>query len=202
MADRVVLFDLDGTLINTGRLIHECVHPSLAQSSGLSLEKIQSIHEEYKATLATIMDFDPDAFIQQVAIASQHSVEELTAIFFNPVFYKESVFPEVFEVISTVKNQYPIGIFSQGVPSWQKRKLDLAELTPLFDPSLFFIAPRKTTKQFLSKLPRPCIVVDDNPEIITSLQHEPDIAPIFLDRSQPSNNPSQVHTLTEMLALI
>lgn len=202
MADRVLLFDFDGTLLNTGGLFQTLTQVELPKITGHSREEIEKAGQVYLETLSSMVDFDPDKFIESIATSTHTEFEIIKNVFYNPELYKNAVFPEVRDVIAEVAQRYPIGIFSQGVVSWQKHKLDLAGLTELFDPKLMFITPRKTTATYLATLPKPCIIVDDNTEVITRLQHEPDIAPIFIDRIMQSTNPNTIHSLTGLLTLI
>lgn len=202
MADRVVLFDFDGTLLNTGYLTHELLWSALATAAQTEQSSIEEVYQAYKQTLTSNVEFDPSVFLQLVADQTHAPLQLLTDHFYQPEYYQQAVYPETRAVVEQVKQKYPVGVFTQGVPTWQKRKLDLAELTPLFEPALTFIASRKTTPQFLSKLPKPCIIIDDNLEIITTLQYQPDIAPIFLDRSGQSTDPNHLHSLTDVLAMI
>lgn len=202
MNDRVILFDFDGTLLNTSALFEKLVNEVLPQVTKKTSLEIKDLSDDYLASLVSRVDFHPDDYLSFISTHTQSNLQEINEAFYQPEFYIKAVFPEVREVISSLSASYPIGLFTQGIPSWQEKKLTLANLTDLFEPNFLYITKRKTTKQYLSKLPKPCIVIDDNIDIINALKLEPDVAPIFLDRNKEHNDPNSIDNLKEVLALV
>jgi len=198
----IILFDLDGTLFNTGGAFVPKVENSLAIALGITNQEVRAFTLEHIASLINVIFFDPDIYLAGMAAKYGKQTQQLQNIFYNPELYTAAVFPEVPTVLDSLKGTYKVGVFSQGLPTWQRKKLDLAGLTPLFDQELLFIAQRKTTTAYLEKLPRPCIIIDDNQEVITRLQNQPDIAPIFLDRPQTSGISTSIANLTQVLELV
>lgn len=202
MSDRTILFDFDNTLFDTGGKFKSYLFEGLAAALAVSDRQVAAATTEYQQNLSDSTDFDPDTYLQHLATVFDSSAEKLAPALYNPHIYQASVFPEVKTVLTQLQDRYPLGLFTQGVESWQQGKFERSGLLPFFQTDLIFISRRKTSPTFLAQLPKPSIIIDDRPDFIARVQTQPDLAPILIDRENKHPDPNAIHTLSELLQLV
>lgn len=207
MPSPIVLFDCDCTLIDTTALTH-LLDDRLAEVCSTTVETVQAIRKTYRESIASGIEFDPDQFIAQCASATNTEIEAVSQAFFSQSVYEATVFPEVPKALQKVAQHARIGVYTEGKPEWQAKKLELGNLMGWFEPSLRWIVPKKTTLEVLASLPSGSFVIDDKPRILAALvDHAPQVQPVHIDRSQTrsSQQPSGVpviHSLDEVSELL
>lgn len=196
----VVLFDIDKTLFDTPSFFWKKVIPILKKKLDLSSDDFSQLDKKYRASLEKYTDIDPINYVKALA-QEKYSPELLAETIFNQELIEESVFDDVAHTLQTLAKNFKLGIFSEAVEYFQQKKLDETNLVTFFDPNLLFIWRRKTDPNYLAKLPKNAVVVDDNRGVIQELISYQSLQPIWLNRThQPSSNISCpiIHSLSEL----
>lgn len=195
-----ILFDFDRTLFDTslfGREISEKIEKLLNIPPGL----FNNIKKQYQSKLLNPTDFDPDDFLLLLSKESSVSLQDLKKTFFkDSQCYKSAVYSEVIDVLKKLRKQSELGIYSEGVIDWQMLKLRNSGLIKFFDPKLIFIFRRKTLPEALAKLPKDCVIVEDNLQVIDELSQNK-FNSIWINRKDASltENVRTIHTLDELI---
>jgi FMN phosphatase YigB (HAD superfamily) len=209
---KTVLFDIDYTLLNTGKLIREYVAPALCQELGVSNEQFEQFKKDYIARLPKYTDFTPEGFIascldavgeaaaQPANPTSQSapapSLEALVNTYYTPEWYPQCLYPGVPELLQQLAPDYSLGIFSEGARHFQLKKLLLSGISGFFEDRYTYISERKLMPEMLAQLPPESIVVDDNPEVIDTLSAA-GIQTIWIQRPERPMAPQHVTTWTD-----
>jgi len=107
--------------------------------------------------------------------------KEAVLDFFHNESCRQLVFDGVETVLKYLKDKdYEIGIFSEGVPEFQRTKLKNIQIDKYLNKDLIFITKHKRSDKYLDKLPRGCFVVDDNPDVINALTKNGSFKPIHI----------------------
>lgn len=198
---RSILFDIDNTLVDTGKLVHQFIHPALAKTFNISEQVIANVHQQYKTTLAKNTEFNPDTFLEALSQKTNISIPKLAIEFYKQSFYEQSLYPETIEILTSLSQQnHPLGTYSEGVEKWQRRKLQLTKLDSFFDPSITFILTDKQTPTFIANLPQNAIVLDDRADHLETLLIRKDIQPIWINRKDAAIHPI-ITTITNLKQL-
>lgn len=200
MLENILLFDIDKTIFNTeacGKRIIEKVGKALQ----ITTDETERVINNYKRKLETTTDFNPDDFIKEASkeIGVDSSLVN-QAVFLpdNFVLYPETV--EILEILKKRGNL--LGVYSEGVLEWQKKKIVLTDLINYFDPSLLIIERRKLSQETISRLPSRATIVDDKKEVIETLKRlRPDLNLIWLNRKD-NETLDEVRTIRSLSDLI
>lgn len=199
-----LLFDLDNTLLDTGKLVNQGFKPAIQEFLGQSDIDFESANEDYWSDLADSTDFDPETYISFLAGRFGKNQTELLSLMYQPRWYTESLFSETTAVLTQLRAAgHELGIFSQGIEKYQSKKLELSGLKEFFAPELVFIFDRKLTPQNLVTLPE-SIVVDDRLAVIKILNDVPQITPVWLNRKNEDviENCMKIQSLSELSKLL
>lgn len=200
----IVLFDIDKTLFNGKVYIEQGLFPALEKEMGLNKTTLQQILDEYIKSLPKRTAFDPEAWIDLICQKTQADRAALAAIIYRTELFSASLFPEVKPIIDELSIDYVLGIFSEGVINWQRKKFDNMGIKYYFEQDLLFFSTDKTSDQFLETLPPQVIIVDDNLEMITKAQTREGIHVVWLNRDgEIADLPiRQIRDLTQLPATI
>lgn len=201
----VVLFDIDGTLLNTKELTRTHIYPKLSKFLGISTEQFKAVRDEYYQTLSKSTEYDPEAFLSLVASQLGGNVGELTQLFFEPEAFVQSVFEDVIDTLTQIQERgLPLGIYSEGTESYQRAKLNLTGLEKFLAPEFVFISNDKVAPAVLEKLPEDALMVDDRVEIVRVLNGHESLRPIWLNRADDKQEliAPTIHFLPEILDLL
>ena len=104
------------------------------------------IDEDYKSGLESKTDFDSDGFLKKVADETGVDLNKLNQAMFKTKNFV--LYPEVLNVLEKLSSEEVIlGIYSEGVLEWQKKKIVLTKVIDNFDPALKFIERRNINKK-------------------------------------------------------
>lgn len=95
-----------------------------------------------------------------------------------------------------------VGIFSEGVPEWQMKKLVLTGAIDYLDQALIFIERRKLASEAIEKIPNGVVLIDDKKEVIKALRLQmPDLELIWINRKneEEMDGVKTIRNLTELL---
>lgn len=180
----LVYFDIDNTLIDTGKLMENCKLSLLRV--GIPPALFESVSTEYSATLESRTDFNPDHFLNYLLKRVEgYDSQALLNAFWRKENFSEALYPESRQVLSDLSFNTRVGIFSQGVQLWQEKKLELSGVSTFFLPENQIIARRKLTHEATIKLKSGSIVVDDKQEVVEYLRSNvPEITVLHINRTR------------------
>lgn len=196
----LILFDLDNTLLDTGKIVNQGFKPALQAYLKSETSDLDEASQAYWQTLVDSTDFDPQAYAAFLAERYGEKTERLLELIYQPQWYTDHVFAEVPEVLSTLAKNHQLGIFSQGNAIYQQQKLQLSQLLQFFDSNLIFIFDRKIQPAILANLPS-AVVIDDRLAVIETAQDFSQLRPIWLNRSgeNTNENVTSIQSLSELM---
>ena len=204
MKNGIILFDLDRTLFDTDKSSSLRLNIITKILNTNDIEKINKVKDEYRKTLNNERDYEPDDFVRLLAKEFMFDdVNSLLDVYYgldNKHVYSESVYPEVVDVLTKLKDKYRLGVFSEGTEKFQNYKFNSSGITEYFDKDLIFIKQAKDTKEKIEQLPDGKNVVDDKESICTFL-FEKGIKPIWLNKKDDKKSDKfiTIHNLLELI---
>jgi len=191
--NKIILFDIDKTLLNTD-LFMERLTEMIVKHSKAKIEEINRSIDEYIESLELIYYFDFLTLLDRLDFSKKQ---------YNLIKkeYEENnyIFPKYKDVIPVLKylkkNNYDIGIFSEGVPRFQKNKLKNLKIDEYINPKYIFITQLKRFDNFIERIPEGCYIVDDNIEVIRFLEEKKMYYPIFLKRKRDEKGRGKFKTI-------
>jgi phosphoglycolate phosphatase-like HAD superfamily hydrolase len=195
----LILFDLDNTLLDTGKVVNQGFKPALQAILGLAEAEFAEANQAYWQSLADSTDFDPQAYAEFLATKYNNQATTLLECIYQPQWYADHVFAEVTNVLTELNADHQLGIFSQGNQTYQTQKLELSGLSQYFPPDMRFIFNRKLDPQILANLPA-ATVVDDRLAMVLVAQTYPQLKVIWLNRhgENATENVLEIQSLTEL----
>ena len=195
---KTLLFDIDHTLLDTEKL-KVILLEKVEAVIGKSLEEIIPVRNTYLKSLNKGTDFSPKDYLRALSENFSVNIDYLKKAFFEDSNFKKVLYPETQGVLKDLKNNFQLGIFSEGFESFQNAKLKKSGIYDYFDPKIIIIKRRKTEKESLEIIPKGALVVDDNLEVIEELTKNK-IKAIWLNRNDSENksNFSSIKTLSEL----
>lgn len=194
---RPILFDIDGTLVNTNMLKLQ-TSSALAGLLKLSSTTMSQVVDDYVHSLPHPHDFHPRKLAE--FLASRYATEaEIIYSTYCDYITPELLYADVLPALSGLASQYPLGVFSEGFTDFQTMKLERSGLLRLLDPHHLYIFPRKLEINLPSILPENALIVDDTDEALTVVRGTGFLG-IRLDRDQ-SSLPDQIPTIATLTGL-
>ena len=203
MNKKIILFDIDDTLVDVHPMAKK-FYQKIADNTGLLLEEIVAAKEKYLMTLEKYSDYHPDGLISFIYDFFKVDNNKRINPFVEEKYYLEALFPETKNVVKELKNDYKVGIFSEGFNDYQGRKI--LGLIDLLDKDLVFIERRKLSPESVKKIPNGAILIDDRKEVIETLANtRPDLNLIWINRkdNEKLNTPKirTIKSLDELLTI-
>lgn len=201
MNKKIILFDIDDTLVDVHPMARK-FYQKIADHIGISLEAIITTKEKYSATLERYSDYYPDELLNFIYDFFEVSSNKRINPFIEDKYYLESLFPEVKPVIEKLKNDYKLGIFSEGFVDYQSRKIQ--GLTDLLEKDLVFIERRKLSPESINKIPTGAVVIDDKRIVIETLASiRPDLSLFWINRQNDEKiETPKIRTISSLDGLI
>lgn len=196
MDKKIILFDIDGTLINT-KSMAKIFCEKIATESNINLEKIIQLRDEYITTLEYSTDYHPNELVNFINKKTNKKLNPEEIFFKEKDIYKKYIFDDAFNVLDKLKDNYKLGIFSEGFDDYQGRKI--SPLIDLLDKDQIFISRRKLDNSFLEKLPKGAIIIDDRKEVVEKLRDFGGFKVFWLDRK---NEQEKIDGITKIKDLI
>lgn len=177
----VILFDIDRTLLNTDLFV-ERLSLTVSKYSKLSVEEVNNKIGEYMESLDLIFYFDFLTFLDKLDLS-----DEQYGLIKKDYDGNSYIYPKYSDVIPILKhlkkNNYNIGIFSEGTPRFQQIKLKNLNIDKYINPDYVFITQLKRNNGTIKKIPIGCYIVDDNIDVIRYLEKKEKFHPILLNRN-------------------
>lgn len=166
----ILFLDIDHTIFDTHAFMNRFVRPAFAEYIGIDLATLSKEEAHYKDRLEKSTDFDPDVYTATIAQQFTCDGDALRGIFFTPAWYQSAMYSEVREALKALAHQCTLGIYSEGVATFQMRKLQLGGIVDWFAPDKIIIERRKDAPEVLAKLPIDAFFVDDRVEYLHALK--------------------------------
>jgi len=195
---KLILFDIDRTLIDTGKLSRNLSNV-LHKKCNVSLDNFLLVKDEYKNGLSSTTDFSPQKFCRLLSIKFNTDYKELLRSYYHePLVYQGILYPDTIPALQRLSKDYNLGIFSEGFYRFQITKLKFTKILQYFDKRYVYILRRKTTKLSLEKLPHNCTIIDDNTNVINKLTSKKDIKSVLISRGTKEKQNGIILNLLEM----
>jgi phosphoglycolate phosphatase-like HAD superfamily hydrolase len=201
MDKKIILLDIDRTIFDTETL-GKNVDKNIAAVTKKTIDEIGVIDDDYKNELESKTDFDSDDFLTKVADETGVNFEILNQTMFKTENFV--LYPETLEVLEKLFAEgIKLGIYSEGVLEWQKKKITLTGIFNYFDQELIFIERRKLEEESIDKIPHGAMIVDDNKQVMKTLkQQRPDLELVWINRKddEEMDGVRTIRSLKELLA--
>ena len=201
MNKKIILFDWDDTLFSKN-LYKKNLTTNLARICETTEEEAVKVDDEYFSNLINSGDFKIEDFLKtfEDKFDKKINLEDFNTDKLG--IYSKALFPETIEVLEKLKNDYALGIYSQGYENLQRLKIKFSGIENYFDQDLIFIDRDKTQPDFVVKLPTKAVVIDDKKEVIEKLkQLRPDLELVWINRKDEEKI-SEVKTIKSLEELI
>jgi phosphoglycolate phosphatase-like HAD superfamily hydrolase len=165
-----ILCDIDLTLIDTAKL-RALTSSALIKFLKVDKKDYEAVSEKYARGLKSSTDFNPQHCLKCLSSEFGKNVNSLKKIFYNPKYYRRSLFTETASVLGKLfKKEIKLGIFSEGFKKFQRKKLKNSGILKFFDRKNIFIFRRKTKKSSVIALPKNSIIIDDNLAVLEEIE--------------------------------
>jgi len=200
----ILLFDIDNTLLDTQKLMNHFIKPALQENLVSQWDQFAAVSDRYWQTIQKPTLFDPEQYLTHLAVSFEAQRPALSNLFYTQDFYESSLFPDVKDMLAALASNFKLGIYSEGTPTFQVQKLELAGIKDFFKPELIFVSSDKIEPQFLATLPD-ATIIDDRLLVIETLAKEVRFQPVWLNRDSLSQKTNTfcdtIYTLSELPAL-
>jgi FMN phosphatase YigB (HAD superfamily) len=167
----ILLLDWDGTLWNS-KVFQQQIFKELHERFNITSKMVHDVLDKYSHDLINPIDFSPKSFCKFLSVSFTISESSLIDIFLeNEQIYKKSLYKdtEEFLIFLSKKKDTKIGIYSEGVISFQENKIVKSGMFKYFDPSLIYIFKRKMEKGVLDTIPKDSLIIDNKQHIVDEL---------------------------------
>lgn len=197
-ADLQILFDIDKTLLNTS-LFRDKLVDAHVEHLGIDREVVLEKHNQYQESLESQQHFDYLELAKMLAETDDVLATLIANFESNVGLYPK--YEDVDSVLQILRSKnVPMGIFSEGVPHFQKNKLKNLRIDDYLESDLVFITLNKRTEEFLQSIPEGVMIVDDNPDVIDVLVKYGKFVPVYLNRKNDEKHAEvlTIHSLEEL----
>lgn len=169
MEKQIILFDWDDTLFSKAEYLQR-LNSNLARECNTSIEQIIESQEKYFKSLGDSNDFHIEKNIEYLGqnFNKKIDLENFTTDRFE--IYSKALFADSIPALEKLKNNFRLGIYSQGFNDCQKIKINASGIGHYFEEELIFIARNKSDPKFIETLPGGAIIIDDKQSKIEPLE--------------------------------
>ncbi len=206
---KIILFDIDYTLIDTAKL-RQLTHREIMSAANLTSDQLEIAVKKFSLVFGTSKEFSPKNYGLFLAkyFNNPELEKKIETIFANPLLYREALYPETIPVLKKLKENFLLGIYSEGTKEFQTAKINLTDLTDYLEKKLRFIYPDKTghAKELIEKMDN-LFFIDDNPLHIQDIASLPNSRPIWIKRGPKAAKAEKLNcptilSLEELLSAI
>ena len=169
MKRKLILFDWDDTLFSKVEY-KKRLRSNLAKICGVSEEEIFKFEEKYFENLKRSDDFQIKNFVESFSEKFDKKIELKDFSSDNLKIYSGALFTKTISVLEKLKDNFDLGIYSQGFVDLQKIKIRSSGVDNFFEKEFVYIDRNKLRADFVSKLPDGAIIVDDKKEVVEKLK--------------------------------
>lgn len=202
MKRKLILFDWDDTLFSKVEY-KKRLRSNLAKICGVSEEEIFKFEEKYFENLKRSDDFQIKNFVESFSEKFDKKIELKDFSSDNLKIYSGALFTKTISVLEKLKDNFDLGIYSQGFVSLQKIKIRSSGVENFFKKEFVYIDRNKLRADFVSKLPDEAIIVDDKKEVMEKLKPLNRFKIIWINRNddEPIEGVTTIHSLEELISL-
>jgi len=203
MDERIILFDWDDTLFSKTEYKKK-LRSNLARICEVSEKEIFDFEEKYFNNLVKSGDFQIDDFVNSFSTKFNRKINLEDFSTNRLEIYSEALFPETVGVLNKLKNNFRLGIYSQGFDSLQRIKIRSSGIENFFDQDLIYINRNKLDPDFVSELPNNAIIIEDKREVIKELKNTGRFQLFWINRidDQKMEGVNTIKSLNELIDLI
>lgn len=209
MQKQIILFDWDDTLFNKAEYIKRLTD-NLAKAFNTSTEQVTEIEKKYFESLNNSSDFHISRFHigRYVEYFEQSFNKKIDSESFTTDklgIYSGALFPETISVLNSLKDNFILGIYSQGDVDCQRIKIKASGIGEFFDEKYTFITTDKSDPDFIKTLPDGAIIIDDKQSKIEPLEKTGRFKLFWINRKDGEimeGNVTTVKDLNEFVNLV
>jgi len=200
MKRKLILFDWDDTLFSKVEY-KKRLRNNLARICEVSEEEIFKFEEKFFENLKRSDDFQIKKFVESFSEKFNKKIELKDFNSDNLKIYSGALFSETISVLEKLKDNFDLGIYSQGFVDLQKIKIRSSGVDNFFEKEFVYIDRNKLRADFVSKLPDGAIIVDDKKEVVEKLKQLNRFKIIWINRNddEPIEGVTTIHNLEELM---
>lgn len=200
MKRKLILFDWDDTLFSKVEY-KKRLRNNLAKICEVSEEEIFKFEEKFFENLKRSDDFQIKKFVESFSEKFNKKIELKDFNSDNLKIYSGALFSETISVLEKLKDNFDLGIYSQGFVDLQKIKIRSSGVDNFFEKEFVYIDRNKLRADFVSKLPDGAIIVDDKKEVVEKLKQLNRFKIIWINRNddEPIEGVTTIHNLEELM---
>jgi phosphoglycolate phosphatase-like HAD superfamily hydrolase len=203
MNQKIVLFDWDDTLFSKVEY-KKNLRSNLARICEVPEEEIFEFEEKYFDSLINSGDFQIDDFVKSFSQKFGKKIELEDFDSDKLGIYSNALFPESISILNNLKDNFRLGIYSQGFDSLQRIKIKSSEIESFFDEQLIYINRNKLDSNFIDTLSEGAIIIDDKKEVIEKLKSTGRFQLFWINRNtdEKIEDVTMIRNLDELINLI
>ena len=203
MNKKIILFDWDDTLFSKVEY-KKNLRSNLARICEVSEEEIFNFEEKYFDNLIKSDDFQIDDFVKSFSqkFGKEIKLEDFDSD--NLKIYSRALFSDTIPTLNILKNDFRLGIYSQGFVDLQKIKIKSSGIKNYFDEQLIYINRDKLNPEFINKLPDGAIIVEDKLEVVIKLKAFGRFDIVWINRKtdEKEEGVTTIKNLTELVHFV
>ena len=196
MEKDLILIDIDDTMFSKDKFIRN-LSENLANVCQVQSEEILELEKKYIASLAKSGDFRIDNFLEYLEENFNKKIELDDFVSDNLGIYSASLFTDTITALDKLKNNFRLGIYSQGFTDIQEIKIRSSGIKDFFDEKFIYIDRDKLSDDFLKQLPDGVTIIDDKKEVVKKLKSLNRFNIIWINR----NDNEQIDGITTIKSL-
>ncbi len=206
MKKGIILFDIDRTILDTGKMINMFDSLILDILDNPNYDDFKNTEASYFRTLTNERYFNVTDYAKFMSNRFKSGVgDSIVKIFYSDEhrhIYKDCVFNESIELLDKL-GDWNLGIYSEGTNEFQKNKFNSMDIDKYFDKDLVFIVDAKDTKEVIDRFPQESIIIDDK-ETICQFLTDNGIRAIWINRKdeRKSDKFETIYSLLELPAIL
>lgn len=181
MEKQIILFDLDDTLFSKTEYLKR-LNDNLARECNTSSEQIADFGNKYFESLGNSNDFHIKKYLEYLGQNFNKEIDLENFTTDKLKIYSGSLFSDTIPVLEKLKDNFRLGIYSQGFDDCQRIKINESGIGNYFDEELIFIARNKSDPKFIERLPDGSTIVDDKKEKFEALKETERFNLVWINR--------------------
>jgi putative hydrolase of the HAD superfamily len=171
---RAIFFDLDNTLYDTSKYYHRAFESISKSLSKKTKQNKNLIYHKLCVRWIEKTSMYPNLFDDVLSkLGIEDNIQEIVEIFNNQSIKKEDYYSDASTILKKLKNQYKLGIITDGNITRQKNKIEKFDMNEIIDLVVYTkkIAPKPSPLPFeyaineLEIEPSESYYIADNPKI-------------------------------------